>query len=156
LIFEIETGIIRISDPSNSKYSWNSHCLNNCKTGNWYPYLEKINNRVVAFCAEYSHTFIKTWDIDTTNFNIKCESGLFGIYDDKYYQDDSMVPDNFNFENYKFGVSRWYDMNEKQSRDNNGLGIVSFGCVIDCNKRIDSLFIHKTKKEIDGIRIGFL
>ena len=153
MIFEIETGIIRISDPKDSKHSWTSTCLEKCKTGNWYPYFETLNKKNIALCATHNNIDIKSWKYYSAN--IKCDSGLLGIYDNKYYQDDCMVPDNFDFKNYKSGLGGWYDMNYIQSQIRK-IGIVSFGCVIDCSIRIMFIYLHKTKKQIDGIRISFI
>ena len=74
-----------------------------------------------------------------------------------------MVPDDFNFKinniittEYSSGYGKWFDMNYLQFRDPDSVwSILSFGCVLKTNKSINGVYIHETKKEIDGIRLSF-
>ena len=159
--FEIETGIVKISDPKFSESSWKSLTLPNCRIGNWTPTFEKINDDIIAFTATYNNIYVNSWS--RLDCKIIIDSGLIGIYDEKYYRDDYVVPDDFDFKikkgiivsEFESGHGKWFDMNYLQAKNENQWAIISFGCVLKINKSVKVIYTHKTKKEVDGIRLSF-
>ena len=134
-LFDITINHVRISDPCYDKSSWGCINIPNCKIGKWVAEIEKEGNRVSVLKAmlfdhdEHSLKWKKFKE------KISVDSGQAGIYDDRYYKDDKIIPDNFSFE-YNFNgkkenlsAKNWYGLNCCKTLDDNGWGIIPFGCV---------------------------
>lgn len=109
--FEIESGVIRISDPCYDKETWCAGTVNG-KKGTWNAFVKLSDEddwgeRVVELVTYHSDNNnipnIDELEWEQTEIDGGVDSGQLGIFDDKYYQDESIVTDElleYNSEMY--------------------------------------------------------
>lgn len=108
--FEIESGVIRVSDPCYDKDTWCSGTING-KKGTWNAFVtlsdeDAWGERVSELSALHSDYGVLDGVWELTEIDGGVDSGQMGIFDDKYYQDESIVTDElleYNSEMYMPG-----------------------------------------------------
>ncbi len=130
--FKIKSGKIIITDPCYEKGIWCQERAENVKKGTWSAYIKKTNDQLFGERISELIAVHDDFDIEEMNFekhsnNIGVDSGQAGIFDEKYYKDDSIVKDNML--SHIRSDEKWYSMCCKQSLSEEQAGVVLFGCV---------------------------
>jgi len=135
--FEIETPIVRVSDPCYDKETWCAGTIDNCKVGEWESKVIKSNEgswgeRVAYLIAWHQDTVEPNVDNDwkKSDIDVGVDSGQAGIFDDKYFKDDDIV-DVVKRVHYESICTDepWYSICCDRTLCKKGAGVIPFGCV---------------------------
>lgn len=145
--FQVKSGKIRVSDPCYDKDETRCSLVGvvDAVRGEWKAHVKVINegdwgkrvSYLIAYHSKYFCTRKGLWN--RASFDIGVDSGQCGIFDEKHYQDESVIPFDAQFPNLRVGFAghtRWYKAccNETLKPDDteagiSGSGTIPFGCV---------------------------
>jgi hypothetical protein len=142
--FEIQSGMIRVSDPCYEKYTWCAGTIEKVKNGNWEAYVKYNKNRVSELIAIYddiSKDVLKKSNWLEEDVEIGVDSGQCGIFDLKFY------PDTEDEEFYE----------ECCNLTNNMAGVLDFGAVSRTGWGDGSYVCYTLNdKEVVGVKVVFI
>lgn len=159
--FECVSGGFIVSDPC---YEVNSNVVNrlsNAKKGTWSAYIvqddEGVNLSLTVLHSSVAKLNDSNWD--TTNFTVGVDSGQAGVYDEKYFGDDSILSKDPQFEfPFEKDGDRWYAFNCDLTLSKIGAGIVPYGAVSASGYGDGGYecLIQKQGNEIVAVKIIFI
>ena len=161
--FELTGPVLRVSDPCYDRDVWCSATIENCKPGNWETAVLMqdegdwgIRNAVLiarhtdsepglkAYTKVLSGTD-KTWQ--ECPFDVGVDSGQAGIFDDAYYQDDSVFAGSpaakFDEDN------SWYSHCCDITMSQHSAGVLPYG-VVSCSGFGDGGYVAYRHVDQDG------
>jgi hypothetical protein len=165
--FKVESGEVRISDPCYAKDTWCAGVLKNVKKGTWIAkarvfdegsWGERIGY-LIAVNEDYRFRFDDPRE--DTAIDVGVDSGQAGIFDEKYYKDDSVFADKTDKDRkYKVAICPediWYSFNCDVTLFDPNAGVIPFGCVSSSGygDGIYNCSVIKEKGEIVAIVIDY-
>lgn len=101
--FEIESGKVMISDPCYERGTWCQGILNNVVKGKWNAYIKESDEKewgtraaeLIAVKDGYKLENLTGWN--ESGIHVGVDSGQAGIYEDKYYNDNTIVKGPFKY-----------------------------------------------------------
>lgn len=163
--FEIETGVVRVTDPCYDRDVWCSGSLENVKTGKWNAFANISYNgmwdgMVKELCVSHiEHRNNGSWE--TAPFEVGVDSGQAGVFDDKYYKDDNIVKDVARINDVEAICKDepWYSICCDRTLSEKRVGVIPFGAVSSSGFGDGGYkaFFQKNKDgKIDAIKIIFV
>lgn len=163
--FEIESGKVIVSDPCYEVGTWCMGVLENVKKGAWlatveHSYEGRWGKRVAELIAFHeSCTQLDSLTTEKTNIVVGVDSGQAGIFDEKYYRNDTVLPKNFIEENNEYEEDYWYEFCCYSTVIEERWDVIPYG-VVSCAGFGDgpySCYVHKNdNQEIDFIKIIYI
>jgi len=165
--FKIESGNVRVSDPCYERDAWCSGVLTDVKKGTWNAYVlvsdeGEWGSRVKQLLVTHElYRDNENWKI--ANFEVGVDSGQAGIFDNKYYKDDSVVARFTDLDRKnKTKICEdepWFSWCCDKTLGIPGGGVVPFGAVSSSGFGDGGYvcFFNKNKDgEIDAIKIVYI
>lgn len=138
-VFEVGSGILRVSDPCYEVDTWCSGTFDNAMLGKWRTHITKSSNtngwgdRCVSLVIEHDSIIDEIpenlWK--KSEIIIGVDSGQAGFFDDKYYRASCNGIKCFSLEEQSNIASEWYQMccDVTLSEDGVGAGVIPYGVV---------------------------
>lgn len=137
--FKVESGEVRISDPCYKKDTWCAGVLKNVKKGTWiaraWAFDEGSWGERIGYLIAVNEDYRFRFDDprEDTGIDVGVDSGQAGIFDEKYYKDDSVFADKTE-KNRKYGEAIcaddiWYSWVCDITLAEPNAGVIPFGCV---------------------------
>lgn len=163
--FIIESGVARISDPCYTKDDRSCGVIKNVKKGTWNAIVLYNDDcgKIVSELIVSHNDFIKRNKYTYENFEVGVDSGQAGVFDNKYYLDDSSVAHMTDKDRLYDGKickdEPWYSWCCDRTSSKSNAGVIPFGAVSSSGygDGVYSCCVHKNNDdEIDSIKIIFI
>lgn len=153
--FQINNGIVIVSDPCYDTGIWCQSKLDNVKNGKWEADVSEVSGR----CGMLTATHQNVKNVSGLKFEtigtVGVDSGQMGIFDYAFYRNDTNVPKGF-----KGKISDdWYGVCCEKTLDSPGWGVIDGGVVSRSGWGDGEYPLEIAKNfddEIVGIRITFM
>jgi hypothetical protein len=157
--FTVESGEIRVSDPCYDRDTWCNFSIK-AKKGEWNAFVElkdlgSWGERVGSIVAEHSKPGKLSKPKTQT---IGVDSGQAGIFDDKYFKDDSSIEDVKRIHSNSICEDEpWYSICCDRTLSKNQWGVIPFG-VVSSSGVGDGCYevTYYTNKKGEAVRIEIL
>lgn len=173
--FQVESGKLRVSDPCYDKDTWCAGEIKNVKNGEWQACVSYSDEgnwgiRVATLICVHKDHKLGTWDKhpldDNTwkkqSFEVGVDSGQAGIFDDKYFKDDSVVANLTGKDRlYKNEIlcpkEPWYSWCCDRTLAEDSAGVIPFGAVSSSGygDGCYECYIKEINGEVIGVAVDF-
>ena len=161
--FDIESGVVRVSDPCYDKSTWCAGTISNVKRGVWVAKAVKSDdNRVSRLVAIHKDHLGEMANWKEEKIDVGVDSGQCGIYDDKYFKDDSVFTERSKRDRrYSEAIcddEPWYSWNCDITLAEPCAGVIPFGCVSSSGYG-DGSYVCRTAshgKKVIAIELDYL
>lgn len=154
-----ESGVLFISDPCYDIDTWCTARVK-AKTGEWISFVEKSdegdwgNRCAVLFAYHKDYPLTDSDDININCSGIGVDSGQAGIFDEKYFKDDSVAtPSNF------IPDEPWYSMCCSKTLSKKQADVIPYGAVSSSGYG-DGVYSYYVKEnesgEVVAVKIVFI
>ena len=166
--FEVESGVVIVSDPCYDKDTWCNGILKNVRKGEWVCDViikeeSGWGKRVACLIAKHKGTIvpdISSFQWEAQSFDVGVDSGQAGIFDEKYFKDDKVIRNVKRLNESKIicAGEPWYSMCcDRTLNSEHEAGTIPCGVVSSSGLGDGAYVCHTVKsgKQIVGIFIDF-